>query len=980
MNSTLAATGRGVLPIRCDQRLGEGGLLFQPCAHMVDERRLQFVLEGSGDGYWDWDVQTGHVEVNRRWWELRGRTVGLSPKITVDDWKSSVHTDDLMATLASLEAHLSGTADSFHAEYRVLRPDGSQLWVSDRGRVVARDADGRPVRVCGVNSDIDAHHRTAAELASSHRMLTAVQQLQREFIRTRDLRQQAEQMLSLAIATSGAGYGFIAEVLRDSSGQPYLKTHAMTNIAWDAATEALYEEHLAKGLEFRNLNTLFGHSLRTGETVITNDPAHDPRRSGTPGGHPPMRSYLGVPIFSGEHMVGMLALANGPGGFTPALVRQLEPLLSTFAVMLQAQNVERERTHAILRATEAESRLRRVTDGVPGAVFQCTATGGRLSRLGFLSDGVHRLIGLAAGDLMAQPRRLLHCLDRNERRALRCMVTSSARSGLPWAFEFRPKGPEAERRWLRIAAQCSHLGADTYEWNGMIVDITEQKRVESDLRQARDAADSANRAKSSFLATMSHEIRTPMHAMLGFLELLDDSSLDPSRAEKVHVVREAGQSLLGLIDDILDFSRIEAGHVEIRDAAVDVSALLERKFEVWVEAARSKGLALQIHVDPSAASSFMLDELRVRQVLRNLLSNAIKFTERGRVVLAASCEGDHLLFRVIDTGIGVDPDSQERVFSPFEQADGETTRRFGGSGLGLSISRRLASLMGGSLIMHSQAGQGTEMVLDLPARPVQAVAKPFPSQQALSPPVRASVRVLVAEDHPVNRMLMRQQLERLGLQAEIAADGAQALELWHRGSYEVLIADCHMPGMDGFELARSIRDSERHELGRVPLRIIACTADVLPETVDACRASGMDDFIAKPVSLSVLASKLDTHLRSPATARAAATLNLEKLDALSGGDRGLRQLALQLFRETLPDDIAALDAAIAKGDDERLRRECHRLLGLVGTVGADALGSAIEALQLMARAGQASGREPLQETIHDRAADALLRAQEELAA
>ncbi|MES2919855.1 MAG: ATP-binding protein [Pseudomonadota bacterium] len=380
--------------------------------------------------------------------------------------------------------------------------------------------------------------------------------------------------------------------------------------------------------------------------------------------------------------------------------------------------------------------------------------------------------------------------------------------------------------------------------------------------QARHSAEAASHSKSRFLATMSHEMRTPLNAVIGFNNLLLDLDLSPRERQLAELAQQSGESLLQLINDILDLSKIEAGHLELEPLVFDPRVVVREALAMVERQAAAKGLTLECEV--TAPGGLRGDPSRLRQILVNLLGNAVKFTDAGRVVLRCwpvTGEGgaEWLRFEVTDTGIGIDEASQAHLFQPFTQADASTTRRFGGTGLGLAICRELASLMGGSISLASAPGAGATFRVELPFAPVPEAAWPSPSAATAALPAATArrCRVLLAEDNAVNQIMAREMLKRLGCQVDVVGNGREAIEAWQRLPYDLVFMDCDMPEMDGFAACREIR---RQEGGQQHVPVIAITAAAIAGDRDKCLAAGMDDYLAKPVRLHEMQAVLERNL------------------------------------------------------------------------------------------------------------------------
>jgi len=499
-------------------------------------------------------------------------------------------------------------------------------------------------------------------------------------------------------------------------------------------------------------------------------------------------------------------------------------------------------------------------------------------------------------------------------------------------------------------------------------DVTERHRGELALAAARDAAEAANRAKSAFLAAMSHEIRTPMNGVLGMIEVLERTPPGPAQARCIAVMRDSAGALLRIIDDLLDFSKIEAGRMELESLPFSLRGLIEGAVDTLAVEAKRKGLLL--FADPLPAPTLAEpdlldgDPVRVRQILFNLVGNAIKFTERGFVRLQARLAGAKgmvtLTLVVEDSGVGMTAEQVAKLFQPFVQADTSTTRRFGGTGLGLSIVRRLAELMGGDVTVESQPDRGSRftVTLRLATAKVQAISH----DAAAEPPRAAQIagaapRLLVVDDHPVNREVLARQLELLGCEADMAEDGAQALALWRAGRHCVALVDLHMPVMDGLDLSRAIRREEAGQPGLPRTAIIAVTANALKGEDERCYAAGMDAFLAKPVALEALGRAIGRFLPTADTPPGAARADLfdpEALRALFGADPARLTALLATFRDGVIRDCEAVLASLAEGDLPGAAAAAHRLKGAARMAGARPLADLLGRVESAARAGDAA--------------------------
>ncbi|MEI6209835.1 MAG: response regulator [Desulfuromonadales bacterium] len=529
----------------------------------------------------------------------------------------------------------------------------------------------------------------------------------------------------------------------------------------------------------------------------------------------------------------------------------------------------------IAERRQSETELRKLSRAVQQSSVTTVITD-TLGSIEFVNPKFTELTGYTAEEAIGQNPRMLNAKQTPPETFVDLWAT--IKSGKTWKGELLNKTKDGSLFWEMA------IISPLYDENGVIThylavkeDITEKKKIDEQLTASKVQADAANEAKSAFLANMSHEIRTPMNGVVSMSGLLLETDLSAEQRDYAEIISRSGENLLILIDEILDFSKIEAGKLELERAYFDLQLLLDDINRLLAYKADAAGLGLNYNIEPGMPIILKGDPGRVRQIITNLVGNALKFTKQGAVAVNASLVSDRddsaiIRFAISDTGIGIPASRLSAIFAPFTQVDASTTRKYGGTGLGLTICKQLAGLMGGEIGVTSEEGKGSTFWFTVrfekqSAEAVKAAQEIATPARLVTPPVDAGLnnltaRILLAEDNLINQKVALHLLKSLGYTADVVADGQQALEALAKINYDLVLMDCMMPNMDGFEATCIIRAQSSGVLDHnVP--IIAMTANAMKEDRDKCLASGMDDYVPKPVKKDLLAAVLEKWL-SPA--------------------------------------------------------------------------------------------------------------------
>ena len=714
-----------------------------------------------------------------------------------------------LKTLADATSHIA------HGNFQTKLPSAS-----------SRDEVGKLINTIDSMRSSLAHREH--KLAEQHLLVNAISTAQSRFIRDADVMALFDKLLLDILSISGSEYGFIGEILYRND-QPYLKTLAISNIAWNDETRQFYEENAPTGLEFTNLDTLFGAAIKNGEIVIANDPATDPRSGGLPPDHPSLDAFLGVPFYRGEKVIGMFGIANRATGYDQALVEFLEPIISTCTQIVEALKADRQREKTEEQLRERETRMRTLFENVVDGIITTNEQGiiesfnrAAEAMFGYTADEV---IGKNVSMLTPashRPRHDGYIKDYLKGRESRIMGAGREVEGI------RKDGSSFP---IDIAITEMWLGEDRH-FCSIMRDITERQKV--------------GRMKNEFISTVSHELRTPLTSIRGALGLVGGGSAGelPEKAQPlVDIATKNCDRLIRLINDILDIEKIEANKMEFDIQPLELMPLVEHTVESNRMYAAEHGADIVVS-DESPGAMVLVDEDRFTQVLTNLLSNAAKFSpEGGTISVSIQPRNGGVRVSVSDEGPGIPEEFRKHIFSKFSQADGSDTRKRGGTGLGLSITRAIVEKLGGQISFETREGNGTTFHVDLPLYIETAVA--MDRADELQPKsAGTTTRILVCEDEADIGHLLRLMLQAEGYQVDIARTAAEAKTLLASREYAAMTLDLMLPDQHGVDLFRDIReDAKTREL---PVIVVSAVADK-----DARRLSGdaiqVIDWIDKPI-------------------------------------------------------------------------------------------------------------------------------------
>jgi len=943
---------------------------------------LRVAVGGAQVGLYDWNIVTNQVVFSPEWKAQLGYADAEMPN-DYAEWHNRLHPDDLQPTLDGVMAFVAHPTPAFDMEYRMRHKDGGYRWIASKGVPTVNDT-GQAIRLIGGHIDITEFKRDEATLALQARRAEALLELPNA----------AEQLDEAAFMQRGQ------ELAEDLTGSRISFIHFVNNdeetielAAWSRRTlesycHAIFDKHYPISQA-----GIWADALRLRKTVMLNDYAACPHKRGLPEGHAELLRLITVPVIENGKVVMLAGVGNKAEDYDDTDAETVQLIANDIW-----RAVQKRRAATVLRAREDE--LRKLAQAVEQSPESIVITN-LDAEIEYINASFLQATGYSRDEVIGQNPRVLQ--SGKTPPATHAAMWNALSHGQPWKGEFinqRKDGSEYVE--FAIITPLRQPDGTISHYVAVKEDVTEKKHLGEELDRHRhhleklvaertaqlefalDKAESAGRSRAAFLANMSHEIRTPMNAILGMTYLMRRGEVTPKQNEQLDRIEQASRLLLGLINDILDLSKVEAGKLQIESVPVAVAGIPPNIASMLDQTARDKGLQLIVETQP-LPDNLQGDPTRLTQALLNLASNAIKFTQRGQVTLrcrliSEDAQGALIRFEVEDTGIGIAPAMIPRLFTAFEQADSSTTRRYGGSGLGLAITRHIAELMGGDVGVDSTPGKGstfwfTARLAKGDGTVIAAAVQDKRNHNAEAALARHhhGTRVLLVEDDPINQEVAAGLLENAGLVVELADNGAIAVRLIASGKeYSLILMDMQMPVLDGVEATRQIR---RHANGAT-IPILAMTANAFAEDRKRCMDAGMNDFITKPAAPDAL---FDTLLRwlpdtaipgsmSPAVPEhAAADAPMpalpEQLASLDGPElqRALRLMnghvdryvqLLRDFSERHQGDLARIEALLANDQREDARKLAHGIKGAAGTLGLARLASAATELDAVLRHGQ----------------------------
>ncbi len=863
------------------------------------ERKLRLALEKIGDNVWEHDFVTDTTKFSRDNNEFIGSKIP-SEKNQARQWWSHVHKDDVQTLIENDRKVRSGECDSHSLRYRMIREDGAVRWVLDRGVVIEKDAGGLPLKIIGTHTDITKIKETEAELAN-----------------------RVSQFKSLSENIPGVIYEYVFK--KDGSEYMQYVSPSMETVFGISAKE--FQENSSKYIHPEDVGKI---RMENAKAKITLQRFNVEARL----------------VLPDQRIIWHQA--------SSAFAHQTEEgdLIFT-GIMLNT--TDRKNAEDALKVNE--EKYRNIISNMNLGLLEVTPD----DTITFANDSFGKLTGYSVSELIGKKAHDLFLVDQVEREKV-ASKTEIRQKGFSDAYEVRMYDRNKQPHWVMISGAPRYNDKGEFVGSlGIHIDVTEQKKLQDLLIKAKEEALHLASVKEQFLANMSHEIRTPLNAIIGMVRELKYSNLDPEQAKYVRNAEISSDHLLSLINDILDLSKISSGNLELDHCQFLCNDLCDEVKSITQKLADDKRIDLIFENKLIDNRSYFGDPGRIRQIMINVISNAVKFTEKGFVKI--TCENgkanetnDELVISVMDTGIGMDESFLKTIFDKFSQENTSVQRRFGGTGLGMSITKQLVDMMHGSIDVKSEKGKGTEFVIRLwLERSNEGIgSKAFPLPEDIS---LAGKRILVVEDNEMNRLVANSLLVRNKMVASFAENGRIGVEKALAEKFDLILMDMQMPVMDGVEATQEIR------LKGITTPIVALTANALKAEIDKALQAGMDDFVSKPFEEAVLLQKMKNALQKTlqnikskptqkkeiAFTESSTIIDETYLDSISGDNDEFKKQIFQLFQKQSSDFVEQADTLLKAQLWKELASLAHQFKPQGSYLGASGLTTLISVVEAESR-------------------------------
>lgn len=787
---------------------------YLACGYLTLNQNIEQVERLSHVGYWRWHVSTDRVFYSPQWKAMLGYE---DHEIQSDfsEWERLLHPDDRAESERQLAHFFSHLHASNISEFRLRCKDGSYRTIISKGRVVQlQDDQTSPEVIFGI-------HFPADELQGS---IQDQQRLTTQLKRERTLRARAGEIADIGFweVNMDSGYVYWNKKTRQIHG-----------------VDENYTPELATAINFYKEGDTRNTITQAIQDCLEQGRAFD------------LETEI-VDMHGNEKWVRAIGIKDDSS-------EELR-MFGLFQDIDQRKRAIAELEQARADMALAADRLALATNSAQIGVWEYNIASGEL----YWDKWMYEIYGITEEEFPGNVSIWRKSLHPDDTQATTLYLKNAIDNVAPFDCTFRILRPNGQVRYVKANAIIRRdINGEAIGMVGVNFDITEAQLASAAQEQARKAAEEANRAKSDFLASMSHELRTPMNGVLGMLQLMEGSMTQEINKRRLKTASNSAKNLLTILDDILDFSRIEAGKMELEYRPTSMSNLLQEMEEIFSHELKKKGIAVKIH-NTLTHDFYYADEGRIRQLLINLIGNASKFTQVGSIVISAQESADkEVLLSVKDTGIGIPQDRLDKIFDSFTQADSSTTRKYGGSGLGLSICKRLSELMKGHISVRSELNQGSTFTLHLPLEPA-SLYKSQSTETTLLPPIQTlnQSHILLVEDNAINQIVINDMLTDLNAHIDTCVNGQEAIDFLTKtdARYDCILMDCQMPIMDGYDASRAIRNGKAgEEFKNIP--IIALTANAMTGDKEKCLAAGMTDYLSKPVDIHDLRRAIEPFLK-----------------------------------------------------------------------------------------------------------------------